>query len=82
MMSTEVKICLGRFTAPTYGPVISKTTIGGAHEGKQVLKYPRKSSYVLGANPPCNWSGTCWVGGVTHIWDMGYWGVKNLGYGI
>ena len=21
-------------------------------------------------------------GGVTHIWDMGYWGVKNLGYGI
>ena len=22
------------------------------------------------------------LGGVTHIWDMGYWGVKNLGYGI
>ena len=21
-------------------------------------------------------------GVVTHIWDMGYWGVKNLGYGI
>ena len=21
-------------------------------------------------------------GGVTHIWDMGYWGVINLGYGI
>ena len=21
-------------------------------------------------------------GGVTHIWDMGYWGVKNMGYGI
>ena len=21
-------------------------------------------------------------GGVTHIWDIGYWGVKNLGYGI